>query len=82
MNPQGYPDKTLDELDTDEANIDVEESDIEEEIAERQESITIIAGVVALDMMLQDNIITLREYIRYSEYLEERNRELEHGILP
>jgi len=81
MNPQEYPDKTLDEIDTDEANIDVEE-DVETPMAERQESITIIAGVLVLDMMLEDNIITLREYIRCAEYLEERNRELEHGILP
>lgn len=80
MNPQEYPDKTLDEIDTD--DFDVSDDDMEEEIAERQESLTIIAGVLALDMMLENNIITLREYIRYAEYLEKRNRELEHGILP
>lgn len=81
-NPDDYPDKTLTELqDEDHEEIENLREDIAGELSDRRKSITLIAATNVIARMFEDDVITLREYIRLTNWIEEENRSLEHGIL-
>lgn len=79
IDPDNLPDKTLHKLqEEDHKELDNLIDDAEEEIEDRRKYATLMAGHVILAEMFKDNLITLREYMRFANYLEERGRELDH----
>lgn len=83
-NYEDWPDMTFEELkesdeyDTDEMNLIEDTSQV---LGEYQDAMVILSGTIALGKMLEDGHITLREYIRLSDYLEEWERDLDESPL-
>ncbi|AGF91225.1 hypothetical protein HAPG_00039 [Halorubrum phage GNf2] len=73
-----FPDKKLSELTEEERReYNVREpDDAEGDIEQMKAAASIVGALVMLDTLLEEDVITLEEYIRIAEHLEEKNREL------
>jgi hypothetical protein len=78
-NPEDVPDKTFSELkeDCELEDVSVEEEQIESEMGDYKDASTILSGSVIFAKMFQDDVITFREFVEYTNYLEDWNRSLE-----
>jgi hypothetical protein len=78
MNPNDWPDKTLEEALESEEDFectDEDWDDIDDEIEERRNTMELAACSAMFGRMMRDNHITFREYIRLTNALDEYQRE-------
>lgn len=82
--PEDWPDLTLseieesDEYDTEELNI---QEQAEKQIHDYADAMMVLATTTALSKMVEDDHITLQDYIHLTNYLVEWERDLEHSPL-
>jgi len=84
MNAEDWPDMTLeevqesDEYDTEDMNL---QEDISDELDDHMEAMVILAASNALAKMVEQNRITLRQYIELTDHLAEWERDLDESPL-